>query len=208
MAIQLPPPPQCRFCLENEATQENPLIEPCRCRGSVRFVHWGCLRRWIALDPAHNGTECSICHTPFHAWAVPQIESIPKLSYLEDLILNYSGYIGIALQYLLIVDSWSRALSFRAYDPLVSCGHVIITTHILYALVFWKVWSVRNWSHYKVFLQKGVMPILLGCHAMFLVSFLAYRDPVQPLLAYVILNRYYTEHVKLLRSVNRVVLQI
>ncbi|NDD87434.1 MAG: hypothetical protein EBZ45_06955 [Actinobacteria bacterium] len=34
MDIQLPPPPQCRFCLENEATQENPLIEPCRCRGS------------------------------------------------------------------------------------------------------------------------------------------------------------------------------
>ena len=38
----------CRICLsEGEFFGENPLINPCNCTGSVRFIHINCLKKWL-----------------------------------------------------------------------------------------------------------------------------------------------------------------
>lgn len=37
---------ECRICLE-EGSEANPLIVPCKCTGSIRFVHTACIREWI-----------------------------------------------------------------------------------------------------------------------------------------------------------------
>lgn len=34
----------CRICLEPD---DGSLIEPCSCKGSVRYVHENCLKQWI-----------------------------------------------------------------------------------------------------------------------------------------------------------------
>ncbi len=44
-----PPTPTCRFCLLEEDTStihKNPLISPCDCKGSLKYVHLDCLTRW------------------------------------------------------------------------------------------------------------------------------------------------------------------
>lgn len=43
-------PLQCRICLEQETMESapsNPLIIPCKCTGSVSYVHVSCLNTWI-----------------------------------------------------------------------------------------------------------------------------------------------------------------
>ena len=40
---------QCRICLDDETTQLNPLITPCKCIGSVKHIHLDCLRSWLKL---------------------------------------------------------------------------------------------------------------------------------------------------------------
>ena len=37
----------CRICLEEAEELRNPLITPCKCIGSVRFIHMNCLREWL-----------------------------------------------------------------------------------------------------------------------------------------------------------------
>eukprot|EP01071_Lankesteria_metandrocarpae_P006465 Lankesteria_metandrocarpae@DN4364_c0_g1_i1.p1 len=37
---------QCRICLLDGGTAEDPLICPCNCKGSIKFVHVECLRHW------------------------------------------------------------------------------------------------------------------------------------------------------------------
>ncbi|XP_069490245.1 probable E3 ubiquitin-protein ligase MARCHF10 isoform X2 [Ambystoma mexicanum] len=37
----------CRICLIPGGTEDNPLLEPCRCGGSLQYVHKECLTRWI-----------------------------------------------------------------------------------------------------------------------------------------------------------------
>ena len=37
--------PVCRFCFET-GDDEQPLVSPCKCAGSLRYVHVKCLHRW------------------------------------------------------------------------------------------------------------------------------------------------------------------
>ena len=66
----------CRICL-NESTNDsttNPLINPCNCTGSVRYIHLECLRQWLSSKITIKSTydsmvtafsfkefECEIC---------------------------------------------------------------------------------------------------------------------------------------------------
>ena len=38
---------QCRICLDEDEGGSNPFITPCKCIGSVRFIHLDCLREWL-----------------------------------------------------------------------------------------------------------------------------------------------------------------
>lgn len=36
--------PQCRFCWSSQTDLDNPLISSCQCAGTVRFIHYNCLK--------------------------------------------------------------------------------------------------------------------------------------------------------------------
>ena len=37
----------CRICLFETFTKDNPLITPCKCSGTMRFIHIKCLQQWL-----------------------------------------------------------------------------------------------------------------------------------------------------------------
>ena len=37
----------CRFCYQEESTISNPLICPCKCKGSMKYIHYSCLKKSI-----------------------------------------------------------------------------------------------------------------------------------------------------------------
>lgn len=37
----------CKVCWSNEQSDENPLLNSCKCDGSVRFIHFDCLKQWL-----------------------------------------------------------------------------------------------------------------------------------------------------------------
>ena len=37
----------CRICFGDVSCADNPLINPCKCIGSVKYVHRNCLKEWI-----------------------------------------------------------------------------------------------------------------------------------------------------------------
>lgn len=64
----------CRICHSEEDCVENPLLSICHCTGSMRFVHYKCLRTWLTyklhikkqghLISYHwRSFECEICKT-------------------------------------------------------------------------------------------------------------------------------------------------
>jgi len=50
----------CRICLEEDNTFSNPFISPCKCKGSMKYIHRNCLQNWrMANNTAFY--ECDIC---------------------------------------------------------------------------------------------------------------------------------------------------
>ena len=37
----------CRICYQEEKDEKNPLIQPCLCTGSLKYIHLNCLKQWI-----------------------------------------------------------------------------------------------------------------------------------------------------------------
>lgn len=66
----------CRICLSDDSTTQNPLISPCKCIGSMKYIHLGCLQKWIASRMVVRNTsncmtyswksmDCEICKSSF-----------------------------------------------------------------------------------------------------------------------------------------------
>ncbi len=62
----------CRFCWGSESSDEDPCIVPCKCSGTVGFIHLLCLRNWLSTKLQRKDTdnlvslfwktfECEIC---------------------------------------------------------------------------------------------------------------------------------------------------
>ena len=59
----------CKICLEGaaESTGRGSLISPCKCDGSMKFVHEKCIKRWVFQRFSEGSREvtCEICHDSF-----------------------------------------------------------------------------------------------------------------------------------------------
>mmetsp|Transcript_10133 Transcript_10133/g.7604 ORF Transcript_10133/g.7604 Transcript_10133/m.7604 type:complete len:240 (+) Transcript_10133:916-1635(+) len=65
----------CRICLEEEEEGTNPFITPCKCTGSMRYIHLLCLRNWLDSKRVSQKLEgvysyyweelvCELCKEP------------------------------------------------------------------------------------------------------------------------------------------------
>ncbi|KAG7210542.1 hypothetical protein KM043_012062 [Ampulex compressa] len=57
----------CRICHTN--TSKEPLVSPCRCKGTLAYVHLSCLERWLNQS-CH--TYCELCRYHFNAVETPR----------------------------------------------------------------------------------------------------------------------------------------
>ena len=53
--------PFCKIFFETSNTIDNKLIHPCKCDGSIKFVHEKCILKWINQTD-NQKTKCEICH--------------------------------------------------------------------------------------------------------------------------------------------------
>ncbi|CCD22435.1 E3 ubiquitin-protein ligase SSM4 NDAI_0A02770 [Naumovozyma dairenensis CBS 421] len=100
----------CRVC-RGEATDDNPLFHPCKCKGSIKYIHESCLLEWIAsknLDISKPGTKvnCDICHYPIHfktTYVEDMPDRIPLTVLIKKSILSLLGKLRVILTLSLTV---------------------------------------------------------------------------------------------------------
>lgn len=65
----------CRFCLCEDNDYNNPLIAPCKCSGTMKYIHVDCLKNWLKSKInskimshmtaySFKRLECELCLTP------------------------------------------------------------------------------------------------------------------------------------------------
>ncbi|CAD8143788.1 unnamed protein product [Paramecium octaurelia] len=67
---------QCRICLGNTQSS-NPLLNPCKCSGFIKYIHLDCMKRWLKEQTQAskqsekseiylwNSLKCEICQEPY-----------------------------------------------------------------------------------------------------------------------------------------------
>ena len=115
---------QCRICFEGESS-ENPLISPCECKGSVRFIHEKCLKEWIlSQTPSPSSFNCDLCKFQVKmeikvnkAISCSQIETIKcKIFTLLFIILAFLSIITLILMYILEINtSMKTSITAKMY---------------------------------------------------------------------------------------------
>ena len=94
----------CRICYMEEDDPENPLLQPCICSGSMKFIHLSCLKHWIStrscvkIDTTDNCSvyiikpvECELCKTKFPDF----IKHEEKLYALLDFSKEFENYLTL-----------------------------------------------------------------------------------------------------------------
>ena len=92
--------PICRICYMSNSDIENPLVSPCKCNGSMKFIHFKCLKHSIEVNLTKKieqhfkyyiwkNYSCEICKEEY-----PKYLKIKDSLYpLVDLEIGFSSYI-------------------------------------------------------------------------------------------------------------------
>lgn len=108
----------CRVC-HGEAEESRPLFHPCRCSGSIKFVHQDCLQTWLRVSNKTH-PKCELCNESFQFRNIYKtgIEGgPPKLSLIEFIqalcgratlnIEYFCGRVTIALLWFICLPLFS-----------------------------------------------------------------------------------------------------
>ncbi|KAL3480747.1 hypothetical protein BJX99DRAFT_7251 [Aspergillus californicus] len=98
-------PDTCRIC-RGEATEQDQLYYPCKCSGSIKFVHQACLVQWLAHSQKKH---CELCKTPFHFTKVydPDMpDNIPTLLFVKQFSFHILWKVLRWLRWVLVAFVW------------------------------------------------------------------------------------------------------
>jgi E3 ubiquitin-protein ligase DOA10 len=132
--------PICRFCFASSSTKQNPLIEPCECRGSIRFVHQHCLNRWRKMDPARNAQLCLLCLEPYRLEGFVSYEIIPSQARIL-ILLRYPMLLCLVVNYLAFFQYSLGHPSVSIYSLLELYQYIF---QLLYLGLFCFHWNVQQ----------------------------------------------------------------
>ncbi|RHZ59499.1 hypothetical protein Glove_363g39 [Diversispora epigaea] len=101
----------CRVC-RSGATDEQPLYYPCKCAGSIRFVHQDCLTEWLKHSRKMN---CEVCKhefsfTPIYDPRMP--ESIPIVLFFRRGLRRVNLFIRLWFRAILVGFVWLITLPY------------------------------------------------------------------------------------------------
>ena len=181
---------QCRFCLDDTETDLNPLIEPCICKGTVRYVHQRCLYHWAIRDPVQNGQRCSICLTPFNTPFVIKLEDIPRNT-TPSLVLLNSPF---------LICSGIHCITMPLYNP-----HLIqAILQIAYIASFVHNYQVNNVKIYQRLLCNSYSPILFILYAVVCMQLNSTNTFIRYMYINLINGMMWRLHLHTLKIVNEV----
>ena len=191
----------CRICLLVRNSKSNPLLSPCDCRGSVRYIHLHCLNHWRYLDMERNGERCELCNAVYILHQVPVQEVIPGQDTPTAYILRFPIVISVGVHYIVLF-----AMIFN-YPPsqvkIPDRDYIIWQDAFMfcYLCLFSTQFKVRQPKIYRRALHKQKAFLLFLSHCLSLYAMHEGYLIFGP-LANLLLGFYWSIHVETLQEMN------
>ena len=96
----------CRICYgeEDKNDNDNPLVQPCKCSGSLKYIHLNCLKHWLNTKSCNKmesnenysiflvkQVECEICKSKFPDF----LKLNDKLHEILDFKSEFKNYVTL-----------------------------------------------------------------------------------------------------------------
>ncbi|KFY08546.1 hypothetical protein V492_06136 [Pseudogymnoascus sp. VKM F-4246] len=133
----------CRIC-RGEATAQEPLFYPCKCSGSIKFVHQDCLMEWLGHSQKKH---CELCKTPFRftkLYAPNMPRTLPLPVFIKHLAVHILKNIATWMRMCLVTVVWLVGLPW-------------MMRHI-WGLLFW--FADGGWSFKHTQISRNVPELL------------------------------------------------
>jgi len=123
----------CRICFEGN--EEQPLLQPCKCTGSIGHIHESCLMTWLTVKQSNS---CELCKSPYQTVYNRPLEDHPEINLLQGYFLVYPSWhilnsciLQIILSKFMIVPAdisyfYAQVLYHSCYIP-ISLGALAAT---------------------------------------------------------------------------------
>ena len=192
--------PLCRFCHESTPT----LLTPCRCDGSMKYIHRGCILRWATMGGYLDESKltCSLCMTPY---MIPEIrmEQLVTGNHGVDFALYNSVSVYIIMNYLSVLAGVHTGQSVANTLMLSQT-----TIYGLYIFLFCRYLRIENMDMYAdiFFRRRAYFYWMIHLYA----SYSAYNGhfALMSLTAMIMHRILWNEHILTLRLVNEELLKI
>ncbi|KAK1242411.1 hypothetical protein MKX07_000397 [Trichoderma sp. CBMAI-0711] len=124
----------CRIC-RGEGSQAEPLFYPCKCSGSIKYVHQDCLMEWLS----HSQKKyCELCKTPFRftkLYSPDMPQSLPVHIFVQHMAKYLLRNLLVWLRAAVAISVWAFWLPyfmrafwsfmFRISDEGLATGSII-----------------------------------------------------------------------------------
>lgn len=200
-------PDSCRFCLADDDDRVNPLLSPCRCTGTVKFVHRNCLRQWITITQFDLfKVNCQLCNSPY---ALPRRwleERIPIIDKVWAYALSQTFIIVILIHYLhmLIITQIFRGETNALLDSplsILAFNYLLFNTSLIYvsyyAFLIKKVINIQLYLYFSAFDLTRFIAMCGVC--LYFIQHTIF--PFGGIYIY-LLSYYYTIHIQTLNKIN------
>lgn len=157
----------CKIC-QLPGDEKDPLISPCRCSGTLKFIHVSCLKKWIKISQRRgkkHPPRCELCHFQFmrhkrfkfSQWRWPRVRPRDKCLHVIFL-LNLLIMIGCAIATVMcFLSDRDNAAKFPKNKVKLTSEEVItLTCGVMFFVAFFIAMTVEikaRHTLYKLFLR-------------------------------------------------------
>ncbi|XP_047484022.1 E3 ubiquitin-protein ligase MARCHF1-like [Penaeus chinensis] len=135
--------PMCRICHHPQGEGLDLLISPCRCAGTMQFIHQGCLNKWLEVKRSKKAPACELCNYQFHRhkkfrlnhWQLPTCSRADKI--LHSIFLVCLIIMAACATITIICFKHDRILPKKTDDAELTKSEVItLTCGVLFFVAF------------------------------------------------------------------------
>lgn len=115
----------CRICYEEEDKEDNPLLQPCNCHGSMKYIHLNCLKQWLKTNTFIIYDNNELCKTIKFKEAKCELcqEKLPDFLQHKGKLYEIIDY-GIDFKNYIIFDCLTLDKNNNKYMYIISLDNI------------------------------------------------------------------------------------
>ena len=148
----------CRICYDSLEDNENLLLRPCNCAGSMKWVHKKCLLTWINMN--ENNKKCNVCNFKYkidYKCITPFLEKCNnKYVFISLTIISYL----IIIIFSVILNNLINKRPLLEYNivHIINSNKIFLFINVLFVVIYCFYYNNSEYD-YQLYCVNSIISI-------------------------------------------------